>query len=644
MGRIKTDYVNGGYTFAIDYETLDQNYESNYSKVKVSVELISNGASYTINSSAVKDLILSINGTDYTTNVTAGLTGNQVSTLFAKTVIVPHNADGTKLLAIDATLAIKVTLSGTYYENFWTGDSVYLAQIPRGSSIANVTSNVVVNGTNKLAINITRMYAAYKHSVSIRLGDYVTTIENVETYCEYAIPRSWLGAIPNTVTGTGTVFITTFLGNKRIGSTFSKDFKVTVPNDYIPSFTDITLERINNDVPADWGIYVQNYSDVKATIVGAAGIYGSSIKKYEIQIGDIKGTASSVTADLPKAGTVTIKGTVTDSRGRKVSTTKTITVVPYTLPVLDSIKLFRANSSGVESDEGTYIGGKIDFSYAHIGTNSVATSIEYKLPNATDWIYAGTYTNGQAFALGGGNLNIDKNYDVRIGLADEISWIGKVETLGTGFTTLDLLKGGKGIAFGKVAEVQNLADFGFKARFRNGFTVDGGITPDHMKNLKAITQEAEVGQYVRLVSFPFRMDNYNSYNITFAYAETIYGEINGFLDFHLRTIVNRFDVKKLQTRARTGTAAQSDFYADFKDGVCSIYWKPATEYARLKMTVFGWAAYENTEVDPSNVYTLDGTHVFGSIGSDYIHVTHQSGSAAVTALTNAEIDSIFADS
>lgn len=621
MARIKTDYVNGGYTFALDWETVYQDYENNLSQVKVVVKLISNGASYTINSTAVKDLILSINGKDYTTSCTVGLSGNQVKTLFTKTVIVPHNADGTKLLSIDATLAIKVTLSDVWYENFWTGDSVYLAQIPRESSIASVTENVVVNGTNKLTVNITRKYSAYKHSVSIRLGDYVHTIENVDTQCQYTIPTSWLGAIPNTVTGTGTVFVTTFWGTKKIGSTYSKDFKVTVPNDYIPSFTDISLQRIDNDVPADWGIYVQNYSDCKATIVGAAGIYGSSIKKYEIEIGDIKGTASTVTANLPKAGTITIKGTVTDSRGRKVSSTKTITVVPYTLPVFDSIKLFRANSSGVETDEGTYIGGKIDFSYAHIGTNSVATSIEYKLPNATDWIYAGTYADGQSFTLGG-NLNIDKSYDVRIGLADEIGWIGKVQTLGTGFTTIDLLKGGKGIAFGKVAELQNVADFGFRARFRGGVTIDGGITPDHMKSLKAITQESEIGQYVRLLYFPFRMDNYNSYNITFSYAETIYGEINGFLDFHLRTLVNRFGIKKLQTRAHTGTAAQSDFYADFKDGICSIYWKPATEYARLKMTVFQWAAYENTEIEPSNLYVLDGTHVFSSIGSDYIRVTH----------------------
>lgn len=642
MARIKTDYVNGGYTFAIDYETLWQDYNANVSQVRFAVKLISNGASYTIDSSAVKDLTLTINGIDYATNCTVGLSGNQEKTLFTKVVNIQHNADGTKLLAFDATLAIQVTLSDVWYANFWTGGSVYLAQIPRESSIASVTENVVVNGTNKLTVNITRKYSAYKHSVSIRLGDYVTTIENVDTQCQFAIPTSWLGAIPNTVTGTGTVFVTTFNGTRKIGSTYSKDFKVTVPNDYIPSFTDITIERINNDVPADWGIYVQGYSDCKATIVGAAGIYGSSIKKFELQIGDNKATAQTMTSDLPKSGTITIKGTVTDSRGRKVSSTRTITVVPYTLPVLDSIKLFRANSSGVEADEGTYIGGKIGFTYAQIGTNSVATSIEYKKQNETEWTYAGTYANNQAFVLGGGNLTVDDSYQVRIGLADELGWIGKVVTLGTSFTTLDLLKGGKGIAFGKVAETQNLADFGFKARFRGGLTVDGGITPDHLTRIEAMTQESEVGQYIRILYFPYKTANYNSYNITFSLSETIYGQINGLLDFHLRTIVGRFDVRKLQTRALTGGAAQSDFYADFKDGICSIYWKPATEYARLRIGIFDWNAYENTEVEPQSVYVLDGTHVFSSIGSDYIRVTHPSTGAA-TALTRAEIEQILSD-
>lgn len=486
-GRINTNYVGGGYSFAIDWEVVSQDISANTSEIECTVKLISNGESYTINSSVPKDLKLTINGKSYETTVTANLNGGKTKTLFTKTLTVPHNADGSKTCAISAKLDIEVTLSGTYYASFNASGNAVLNVIPRQSDITSVTSNIPVDGTNKIIIVINRKSNSYTHDVRIKFGAYETTLTGITTRAEYAIPTSWLNAIPNSTSGTGTVFVTTKNGSTKIGSTVSKGYTLAVPTNVKPTFTALTLERINGDVPAAWGIYVQGKSKVKATITGAAGIYGSTIKKYEISIGDVKGAASTLTADLLKSGTVTITGTVTDSRGRTFSRTSTISVAAYKTPVLESVRLYRANASGVEDDNGTYIGGIIDFSFSQIGQNAVNASIEYRLANAETWIYAGAISDNVAFTLGGGNLNVDNAYEIRLGVADALDWVGKIEYIPTGFTLLDLRKGGKGIAFGKVAE-SDIFDVALDARFRNPIVFDyaeSKATTDLVSNVAA---------------------------------------------------------------------------------------------------------------------------------------------------------------
>lgn len=470
-GRLITNYVGGGYSFAVDWEVTSQDIAANTSEVECTVKLISNGTSYTINSSAAKDLKLTINGKSYSTTVNVSLNGGKTKTLFTKTLTVPHNADGSKSCAISAVLDIEVTLSGTYYATFSVSGTAALNVIPRQSEITSVTSNIPVDGTNKMIVVINRKSSAYTHDVRIKFGAYETTLTGIATRAEYVIPTSWLNAIPNSETGTGTVFVTTKNGSTKIGSTVSKGYTLAVPSSVKPTFSSIGIERINGDVPAGWGIYVQGKSKCKATITGAAGIYGSTIKKYEVQIGDTKGTAANLTADLPNSGTVTIKGTVTDSRGRTFSRTSTITVAAYKTPILESIQLFRANANGVEDDDGTYIGGVIDFTYSAIGQNAANASIEYRLANTDQWTYAGAISDNVPFTLGGGNLNVDNAYEIRLGVADALDWIGKIEYIPTGFTLMDLRKGGKGVAFGKVAE-SDIFDVALDARFREPIVFD----------------------------------------------------------------------------------------------------------------------------------------------------------------------------
>ncbi len=486
-GRIKTDYVNGGYTLAVDWQEVSQDVLANTSEVKCSVKLISNGSSYTINASAQKDLKLTVDGKSYTATTNVSLKGNETKELFTKTLVVAHNSDGSKNVSISATVGVEVTISGTYYASFAVSGTVSLETIPRQSEITSVTSDIPVDGTNKISITINRKSTNYTHDVRIKFGDYEKTLTGVGTSTSYVIPTSWLNAIPNSTTGTGTVYVTTKSGSTQIGSTVSKRYTLAVPTNVTPTFTSLNVERVDGDVPSDWGVYVQNKSQCKATITGASGVYGSTVKAYSVEIGNTKGNAATLTANLPNAGTITVKGTVTDSRGRTFGRTSTIDVAGYKTPTLDTVKLYRADSSGVENDEGTYIGGVVEFTYSAIGNNSVNASIEYRLVGATEWTYAGAISDGVAFTLGNGNLSVDNAYEIRLGVADKLAWFGKIEYLPTGFTLLDLRKGGKGIAFGKVAENDGL-DVALDTRFRNIVTFDYA---DSLNSLNVVSNVAD---------------------------------------------------------------------------------------------------------------------------------------------------------
>ena len=200
-----TEAIRTGYQLKIVWSVDSQSVANNTSSVTAKVQLVSTGASYTINSSATKSGSLTINGTKYTFTFTAALSGNQTKTLFTKTVTVAHNADGTKTCSFSATCGINVTLSGTYYGDIPVSGTGTFNTIARASTISSVTSSVSVNGTNEVTVSITRASSSFTHTVVFSFGTYSKTTSSVGTSTSYAIPTSWLNAIPNATSGTAKV-------------------------------------------------------------------------------------------------------------------------------------------------------------------------------------------------------------------------------------------------------------------------------------------------------------------------------------------------------------------------------------------------------------------------------------------------------
>ena len=252
--------------------------------------------------------------------------------------------------------------------------------------------------------------------------------------------------------------MTTYSGSTKIGSAVSKNFTLTVPASVVPSISGVTIAETVSGLNAQFGGFVQSKSKVKVTIT-AAGALGSTIKAYKTVLDGKTYTGSApTTSTLGTAGNRTATITVTDSRGRTASTTRTISVLAYTAPQINTFTAIRANGLGSADDNGTMALARIKFSVSAVNNkNSKSYTVEYRQKGADEWTQAAagsvyTYDSNMLLNI---NLNTDASYDLRLLVSDFFSTTTASTDVATAFTLMDFNASGKGIAFGKVSEVAN---------------------------------------------------------------------------------------------------------------------------------------------------------------------------------------------
>jgi len=489
--------IRTGYRLQIAWTVNSQSVANNTSSVTAKVQLVSTGSSYTINSSASKSGSLTINGTKYTFNFTAALSGNQTKTIYTKTVTVAHAANGTKTCSFSATCGINVTLSGTYYGNVTASGSGTFNTIARASTISSVTSSVSVTGSNAVTVNITRAASSFTHTVVFSFGSYSKTTTGVGTSTSYTIPQSWLNAIPNATSGTAKVTVTTYSGSTKIGSAVSKTFKLTVPASVVPTISAVSLSEAISGLAAQFGGYVQGKSKIAAKIT-ASGALSSTIKAYKTTIQGANFTAASFTSGfLTKSGTSTVTITVTDSRGRTASTTRSITVIAYAAPKITSFQGFRCLQDGTENYDGTYLNAAVNFSISPVSDKNTASyTLEYRLKNAETWT---ALTSGAVYALkqniisASGFMSTESSYDIRLSVKDYFTTVRSTFEIPTAFTLLDFNASGKGLAFGKVSELEEGMEVDMDMSIYKNIFMGGSKRTDDEKNM--YFQATDAAQY-----------------------------------------------------------------------------------------------------------------------------------------------------
>lgn len=142
----------------------------------------------------------------------------------------------------------------------------------------------------------------------------------------------------------------------------------------------------------------------------------------------------------------------------------------YTKPVISNLKVNRCDSSGTSDETGTYAKISFDWSTCTISGSSATVSNISIAWGSSSAIPTGSGSSGSiSQVIGDGTFDGDSSYEITVTVTDSKNGsTSKTITLsGTKFP-IDFKAGGTGVAFGKPAETDNLAEFGYQVKFAGG--------------------------------------------------------------------------------------------------------------------------------------------------------------------------------
>lgn len=335
-------------------------------------------------------------------------------------------------------------------------------------------SAATVEMGKSVTINTPAVNSAYRHTLRYAFGGASGTIATgITSSVSWTPPVSLANQIPSATAGSGTIYCDTYSGSTLLG-TKSVSITLTVPGSVVPSAG--TLSAALAKDTSGTGLFVKGMGKAKLTLSGASGAYGSSITSYTITGGGWTATNGALTTGtLASAGNITFTATVTDSRGRKASTTRAINVIDYTKPGVAVCDVYRCDADGNRKKAGTYFAVEINASYSAITGNTLNITARYKKQSESSYGTAANVTNNGKTVLGGGNIGASTTYDVVVTVADKYNSLSIPRTLSTK-SVLQSFKRSAGAAIGKVAELANWLDIAWNTRIRGNLQVDGTIS------------------------------------------------------------------------------------------------------------------------------------------------------------------------
>ncbi|WP_417102970.1 DUF859 family phage minor structural protein [Hominenteromicrobium sp.] len=325
-----------------------------------------------------------------------------------------------------------------------------------------------------VTINTPAVNSAYRHTLRYAFGSASGTIATgIASSVSWTPPVSLANQIPSATAGSGTIYCDTYSGSTLLG-TKSVSITLTVSGSVVPSAG--TLSAALAEDTSGTGLYVKGMGKAKLTLSGASGAYGSSITSYTITGSGWAATNGALTTGtLASAGNITFTAVVTDSRGRKASTTRTISVIDYTKPGVAVCDVYRCDADGNRKKAGTYFAVEINASYSAITGNTLSITARYKKQSESSYGTAANVTNNGKTVIGGGNIGASTTYDVLVTVGDKYNSLLIQRTLSTK-SVLQSFKRSAGAAIGKVAELANWLDVAWNTRIRGNLRIDGGIS------------------------------------------------------------------------------------------------------------------------------------------------------------------------
>lgn len=458
----------------LSWYIVSQNAYNKTSKVSYALTIY---RSSSVSSSANKDYSITINDATVAQGVTT-IGGSGTKTIAEGETTLTHNSSGECTFSLAFSMDIEITWSGKWIGTLTASGTGTLNKIST-PTVPVLSASTVEIGTY-ITITLNRDQPTYLHKLAYTWGSQLVNIEiasDVGTSYDWVIPNGFMNYIPNGTSGTCFLFVTTYDSGGTIG-TNTVSFTATVPDSIKPTINSVTLSDTGSSIAVEWGLWVQNKSKLHVN-VDASGIFGSRIVNYKISaLGITSGANDSDIGILSASGSVPVEITVADSRGRTATTTQTINVVAYADPKIETATAERTNSSGTPIDNGTYAKITLKASGSAVNNkNTVTAKIYYMRSDLSTWTLARTIS--VAYSYDGivmiSGMNAARSYSYKVELTDIFTTTTAEISLRAEGAVIGWLAGGIGVSFGKAAEEQYLADFGWKIHGRKGAQFDEAV-------------------------------------------------------------------------------------------------------------------------------------------------------------------------
>lgn len=222
-----------------------------------------------------------------------------------------------------------------------------------------------------------------------------------------------------------------------------------------------------------YAVWKANTYTVKYNANGGTGAPANQTKTY--------GKALTLSTTKPTRTNYNFKGwgtsasatTVAYAAGASYTANAGITLyavweVAYVKPRIVNLSIVRCDSNGTASDEGQ--NGLIGFDWECDQAVSSIT-IKWKLPSETAWTSVAVSASGTSgtvsHVIGEDALSVEQSYDIHITVSDSGGSSYVIGILTSMKFVVDFLAEGKGVAFGKTAEIEDTVEFEFDAKFNN---------------------------------------------------------------------------------------------------------------------------------------------------------------------------------
>lgn len=433
-----------------------QNIAANTTTVWWRMTVSRSGGYYTYNHQGDSTLSLSLDGRSvHSSNPTWNTSGEEY-TLASGSSTISHNADGSKTLPISCTFNPNNGIHGT----ITVSANFSLTTIPRSSSVS-LSAGII---GSPITINISRHSSSFKHTVRYVWGNKSGTIaSNVDTSTTWMIPLDFANEIPNSTSGTGTIYVDTYAGSTKTG-TQSAILTASVPGSMKPTFSSVTLTDTNGVARGllSGNNFLQIISNIQVNFNGASGAYRSTITGYKAEIVNrnlVTNSNGDTLGMMNFNGSATIRASVVDSRGRQSDTRDiTINVIEYFAPafsftafrtretpniiqVVRNAKIAPITLSGSQKNVMT-----LSFKVAQLGSTSFTAD-----HGSASGIWTTQHTLNNSAANMAGNYVATKSFVVIGTLSDKFTSTEFTATVATESVVMSYDKDGR-VGIGKVAE------------------------------------------------------------------------------------------------------------------------------------------------------------------------------------------------